>query len=197
MNFNIFKIYLPGRHNILNALAVISTALELGLGVEEIKGPLWSFKGPARRFDVLGTYQGALIIDDYAHHPQEIQASLQAIKERYPDKRIVCLFHPHTFSRTEAFLDDYARSITLSDVLYLFEIYVSAREKSELSSLDLIDKIRQYNETRGQEQELGYFKDLDQAEKELVKNITNNDLVLLLGAVDVFRVAYNWLDIKI
>ncbi len=193
-----FKIYLPGRHNILNALAVISTALELGLGVEEIKGPLWSFKGPARRFDVLGTYQGALIIDDYAHHPQEIQASLQAIKERYPDKRIICLFHPHTFSRTEAFLDDFARSFTLSDVLYLVEIYASAREKkSELSSLDLIDKIRQYNETRGQEQELGYFKDLDQAEKELVKKITNNDLVLLLGAGDVFRVAYNWLDIKI
>ena len=193
-----FNIYFPGRHNILNALAVISTALELGLSPEEIKHPLESFRGASRRFDILGEYKGALIIDDYAHHPEEIKASLQAIKERYPDRRLVCLFHPHTFSRTKAFLDDFAQSFSLCQALYLIEIYASAREeKTNLSSLDLIDKIRQYNKEKGLSQELGYFKDLNQAEKELAAKLRSGDLLLLLGAGDVFRLAYNWLNIKI
>jgi len=192
-----FKIFLPGRHNILNALAVISSSLELGVSVEKIKKNLASFTGAARRFDVLGSYNGAIIIDDYAHHPSEIKASLEAVKQKYPDKKIITVFHPHTFSRTKFLLDDFSESFVLSDDLYLIEIYSSAREKKDnISSLDLIKKIRQYNKNLDIKQKVAYFKDIKVAEKELKSKVGPGDVVLFLGAGDVFKIAYNWLNIK-
>jgi UDP-N-acetylmuramate--alanine ligase len=192
-----FKIFLPGRHNILNALAVISSSLELGVSVEKIKKNLASFTGAARRFDVLGSYNGAIIIDDYAHHPSEIKASLEAVKQKYPDKKIITVFHPHTFSRTKFLLDDFSESFVLSNDLYLIEIYSSAREKKDnISSLDLIKKIRQYNKNLDIKQKVAYFKDIKVAEKELKSKVGPGDVVLFLGAGDVFKIAYNWLNIK-
>ena len=197
-NLGIFKISLPGRHNISNALAVIITSLQLGLNLETIKKHLITFTGAARRFDVLGNYKGAIIIDDYAHHPSEIKASLQAVKQRYPNKNIITVFHPHTFSRTEALINDFAKSFLLSDALYLIEIYSSAREKQgHISSIDLIEKIRQYNATINKKQSVKYLKDLNVAEKYLPDKIGSNDVVLLLGAGDIFRIGYHWLKIKV
>ncbi|HPT08097.1 MAG TPA: UDP-N-acetylmuramate--L-alanine ligase [bacterium] len=197
-NLGRFKISLPGRHNISNALAVITTALELGLSLEIIKKHLVTFVGATRRFDVLGKYKGAVIIDDYAHHPSEIKASLQAVRQRYADKNIITVFHPHTFSRTEALINDFAKSFVLSDSLYLIEIYSSAREKQgHISSIDLIEKIRQYNTTINKKQVVKYLKDLNMAEKYLPDKIGPNDVVLLLGAGDIFRIAYHWLKIKV
>ena len=191
------KIVLPGRHNILNALAVSAGALELGVDFSQLKKNLVLFKGAARRFDVLGTYKGAVIIDDYAHHPSEVKASLQAVSQRYPDKRIITVFHPHTFSRTKALINDFATSFSMADKLYVIEIYSSARESaSAISSLDLIKKIKAFNQAKKKRQEVKYFKDLDEAEKYLPNIISQSDVVLLLGAGDIFRVGYHWLKIK-
>ncbi len=191
------KIVLPGRHNILNALAVSAGALELGVDFSQLKKSLPLFKGAARRFDVLGMYKGAVIIDDYAHHPSEVKASLQAVSQRYPDKRIITVFHPHTFSRTKALLNDFATSFSVADKLYVIEIYSSARESaSAVSSLDLIKKIKEFNQTKKKRQEVKYFKDLDETEKYLPDIISQDDVVLLLGAGDIFRVGYHWLGIK-
>lgn len=193
-----FKISLPGRHNVLNSLAVIAGSLEMGLNIEKIRKNLGLFLGAARRFDVLGEYKGAVIIDDYAHHPSEVKASLQAVSQRYPERRIVAVFHPHTFSRTKALLDDFAKSFLLSDDLYIIEIYSSAREAQDdkISSLDLIKKIKQYNQKQNKKQLIEYLSDLDEAEKYLPQKIKKGDVVLLLGAGDVFRIGYKWLNIK-
>lgn len=197
-NLGKFKISLPGRHNVLNSLAVIVGSLEMGLNIEKVRQNLVKFYGAARRFDVLGEYRGAVVIDDYAHHPSEVKASLQAVSQRYPGRNIITVFHPHTFSRTRALLDDFAKSFLLADNLHIVEIYSSAREAQDdkISSLDLIKKIEQYNQTKNKKQKLGYFANLEEVEKNLPKKIKAGDVVLLLGAGDIFRVAYNWLKIK-
>lgn len=188
-NLGEFKIKLFGRHNISNALAVIATSLKLGAKVDDVKKALGSFSGSARRFEVLGKFQGNTIIDDYAHHPVEVRACLQAVKQKYKNKKIITVFHPHTISRTRALLDDFTESFSDSDKVYLLEIYTSAREKAGgLSSLDLMEKIRQYNLKHKISQELKYFKDMKAVEKELRKIKGSDNIILLLGAGDVFRV---------
>lgn len=189
-----FKIKLFGRHNISNALAVIATSLKLGAKVDDVKKALWSFSGSARRFEVLGKFQGNIIIDDYAHHPVEVKACLEAVAQKYRNKKIITVFHPHTITRTKALINDFAESFTQSDRVYLLEIYTSAREKAGgLSSLDLIEKIRQYNLKHKITQELKYFKDMKAVEKELRKIKGSDNIILLLGAGDVFRVGQSLL----
>ncbi|MDD3711180.1 MAG: UDP-N-acetylmuramate--L-alanine ligase [Patescibacteria group bacterium] len=184
-----FKIKLFGRHNVSNALAVISTSLKLGVKLEDLKKALYSFLGSARRFEVLGKYRGNIIIDDYAHHPVEVKACLQAVKQKYKNKKIITVFHPHTITRTKALINDFAESFTQSDRVYLLEIYTSAREKAGgLSSLDLMAKIGQYNMKNKIDQDLKYFKDMKAVERELRKIKGSNNIILLLGAGDVFRV---------
>lgn len=192
-----FKIRLMGRYSVLNSLAVISASLEMGVNLDALKRGLYSFSGVSRRFDVLGTYNGSVIIDDYAHHPSEIKACLEAVRQKYKDKKIITVFHPHTVSRTMALLDDFAKSFGLSDSLFLLEIYTSAREKGgDLSSVDLLDKINQYNLKNDRRQELKYFKNMNLAEAELRSIAGSDKVILLLGAGDVFRIAYNLLNIN-
>lgn len=192
-----FKIKLIGEHNLSNALAVISACLELKIDLEQIRKNLFSFTGASRRFDFLGNYKGAVIIDDYAHHPTEIRACLKAARQRYGDKKIITVFHPHTVSRTKALFTDFVKSFELADSLYLMEIYTSAREKAQkLSSLDLMKKIEQYNLERGIKQKLKYFKNFSDIEKDLRKIASEDKLILFLGAGDIFRVAYKLLNIS-
>lgn len=193
-NLGTFNISLLGKHNVANALGVIAVALELGVSLPEIKKHLQSFKGTERRNQLLGNYNGALYIDDYAHHPTEIKATLQAIKEAYADKKIITVFHPHTFTRTKALFNDFTKSFFASDELIILNIYASAREKQGgVSSLSLVRAIKAENRK----------KKNGAALKQVVKNIEtipevvdylkgrakSGDLVLLMGAGDVFRVA--------
>jgi UDP-N-acetylmuramate--alanine ligase len=191
------KTKFSGRYNVYNALAVVATALELGASLGNIKKALKSFSGPKRRFDVLGQHKGAIIIDDYAHHPGEIKAVLEASKERYPDKKINVVFHPHTFSRTKALMNDFSESFSLADDLYIIEIYSSAREKkTDLSSLDLISRIKDYNESISKEQKVEYLKDINFAEKYLKDKIKKDEVFIFMGAGDVFKIPYNWMAIS-
>jgi UDP-N-acetylmuramate--alanine ligase len=139
--YNTFSIPSFGDHNILNSLAVIAMCHYEELDVEIVKSQLMSFEGVKRRFSEkkIGSQ---IIIDDYAHHPTEIKATIDAARQKYPGREIVAVFQPHTFSRTQTFLDEFAGSLNESDRVYLCEIFGSARENhGKLSIEDLRGKI--------------------------------------------------------
>ncbi len=175
-----FVISLPGKHNIYNALAVIATCIELEVELVDIRTYLEEFTGVARRMQVIGEFNKAIIIDDYAHHPTEIKATLAGVREQYKNKNIITVFHPHTFTRTKVMLDDFANSFGQSDEVIVLDIYGSAREKKgNVSSAELVKKIGRNTK---------YIPSLKEAEKYLRGKIGKNDIVLLMGAGDVFRI---------
>ena len=177
----------PGRHNVGNALAAIAVARELGFDMETIAAGLKKFGGAKRRFEYKGKYHGATVVDDYAHHPTEVRASLDAA-QKYPHKRLVVVFQPHTYTRTKAFLDDFAKALSVADQVVLAEIF-PAREKDiyGVHSIDLCKRIC----------ELGTpcecFPSFDEIEKFLQKNIIDGDLLITMGAGDVYKIGENLL----
>lgn len=193
-NLGSFTISLLGKHNVYNALAVIATAKELKVPLKEIKKHLMSFRGSERRTQVLGSCNGVIYIDDYAHHPTEIKTTLEAIKTAYKNKRIVTVFHPHTFTRTKALFKDFSESFSFSDELIVLDIYGSAREKQGgVSSLALTREIKKFNKKSSnnnlKEQLVKNIKSIPEVAKYLKKETKEGDLVVLMGAGDVFRVA--------
>ena len=141
--FGRFAIPVFGEHNILNALSVITVLYLEGFKAEDIKEHIATFGGVKRRFSAR-QIQDLTIIDDYAHHPSEITATIDAAKQRYPNREIVAIFQPHTFSRTVAMLNEFAESLSLADKVYLVEIFNSAREANgEVTIEDLAKLIHQ------------------------------------------------------
>lgn len=136
-----FKLVTYGDHNIQNSLAVIAFAYYEGLDMEAVKERLLTYEGVKRRFNEQEV-AGQVIIDDYAHHPTEIKATLQAANQKYPEKEIVAIFQPHTYSRTKALLDEFAEVLGLADKVYLCDIFASAREsEGDITIEDLAEKI--------------------------------------------------------
>lgn len=192
-----FKISLWGEHNVFNALAVITAARVLNVSISEIKKHLAGFKGTERRAQVLGEYQGALVVDDYAHHPTEIKATLAGVRARYQTKKIITVFHPHTFTRTRALFKDFVTSFTETDELIILDIYGSARERQGgVSSAQLVTAIKKYNASKKQPQSVRHISTLSQATQYLKKYLKPGDALLLMGAGDVFRVGEELLKKK-
>ena len=136
-----FEIQLFGEHNVLNSLAVIAVAHFEKVDMDDLRKELLSFQGVKRRFSERKVAD-MTIIDDYAHHPSEIKATIDAARQKYPDKELIAVFQPHTFTRTIALMDDFAKSLNLADKVYLTNIFGSAREKTgDVSSADLGAKI--------------------------------------------------------
>lgn len=177
-----------GRHNVSNALSTIAAAKLLGIDMETIQKGLLSFTGTDRRFEYKGELNGVTIIDDYAHHPTEIRATLTSAKN-YPHKDIWCIFQPHTYTRTKAFFDDFAESLLLADHIIMADIY-AARETDTLgmSSSLLADRIR----------ELGgdaYYLPSFEAIEEFVKNnCKSGDMLITMGAGDVVNIGVSLLS---
>lgn len=171
-----------GIHNISNALAAIATAYEFNVSIEAIKEGLKGFFGTDRRFQYKGVVRGITIIDDYAHHPTEIEATLSSVKN-IPCNTTWCVFQPHTYTRTKAFLKDFAKSLSLADKIVLADIY-AAREKDtgEISSKDLKKEL----EALGKE--VYYFPSFDEIENFLLENCINGDLLITMGAGDIVTV---------
>lgn len=171
-----------GAHNISNALAAIATAYELHVSLEAIKEGLKGFLGTDRRFQYKGTVRGITIIDDYAHHPTEIEATLSSVKN-ISCNTTWCVFQPHTYTRTKAFLKDFAKALSLADKIILADIY-AAREvdTGEISSEDLKKEL----EVLGKE--AYYFPSFDEIETFLLKNCMNGDLLITMGAGDIVSV---------
>ena len=187
-----FKIKMLGRHNVYNALAVMAASYALGLELTEVKKHLATFVGTTRRAEHLGNFRGVPIFDDYAHHPTEVKATLNAFSETYPAKNLVAVFHPHTFTRTLALFNDFKKSFYGANKRIITDIYGSAREQQGgTSSLELIAAINQWNKEQGIKQTIIYQKDLVAVEKYLREHLKANDLLLLMGAGDIFRVGKN------
>ncbi len=175
----------PGRHNASNALAAYAAADRMGIAPETIAKGLSAFTGTNRRFQYKGKLGGITVIDDYAHHPTEIRATLSSAKN-YPHRRIVCVFQPHTYSRTKAFLDDFAEVLSLADIVVLADIY-AARETDDLgvSSKDILTRLE------GKGCSAFYFPSSDNfegIEKFLLKNCIDGDLLITMGAGNIYEV---------
>ena len=185
----LFEINLnvPGEHNVLNALASIGTALSLNLSENSIIDGLSSFRGTHRRFEVKGTKDGVTVIDDYAHHPTEIKATLNAAKN-YPHNKIYCVFQPHTYTRTLSLFEDFSDSFYDVDNLILADIY-AAREKDTgvVSSTMLGDRIREKNVN------CINLHSFDEIVDYLKNNLKEGDILLTMGAGDVFKIGEMYL----
>ena len=129
--FGTFTLFVPGEHNVRNALAAIAVARELQIDMAVIAHGLSKFLGVDRRFQILGEFAGAIIVDDYAHHPTEIRATLDAARRGYPTRRIVALFQPHLYSRTRDFAREFAESLRVADVALVAPIYAAREEPIE------------------------------------------------------------------
>ncbi len=171
-----------GEHNVYNSMAAIAAALELGVPMEAVKKGLAAFAGPHRRFEKKGELLGITIIDDYAHHPQEIHATLSAAKN-YPHKKLWCVFQPHTYTRTKALMDEFAQALSEADEVVLADIY-PARETDTLgiSSGDLAEKIEKLGAS------VHYLPSFDEIETFLLENCMNGDLLITMGAGDIVKV---------
>jgi len=177
----------PGRHNVLNALACIGTSFALDISKDSIFEGLKEFGGTHRRFELKGKKDGVIVIDDYAHHPTEIKATLSAAKN-YPHKRIFCVFQPHTFSRTLSLFEEFSNAFEGVDDLILADIY-AAREKDTgvVSSATLADKIRE----KGMKcQNLHNFEEIVSY---LEANLKDGDVLFTVGAGDVYKVGEMYL----
>ena len=177
----------PGEYNILNALAAFATARIIGISEDLAAYGLNRYTGTDRRFEYKGEMNGVTIIDDYAHHPDEIEATLTAARN-YPHKKLWCVFQPHTYSRTKAFITQFANSLSLADEIVLAEIY-PARETDNLgiSSKTLYDKIKEPGKS------VHYFSSFNEIETFLKENCLNGDLLITMGAGDVVLIGENLL----
>ena len=180
------QLSVPGEHNISNAMASIACCYTLGVSIESMIETLKDFTGTQRRFDIIGeTSNNVLIIDDYAHHPTEIKATLKAA-QKMPHGRLWCLFQPHTYTRTMALFDEFTKCFENADVLIMAEIY-AAREKNihKISSRELINEIKQQQPTK----EAYYFNSLEEIATFVSNNAQPGDVVITMGAGDIYKVA--------
>jgi UDP-N-acetylmuramate--alanine ligase len=189
-----FTLPLPGIHNVLNSLAAIGTALLLKMDIEIVREALRNFSGIQRRLELKGEAEGIKIFDDYGHHPSEIQATLKAVKEglmmmRNPEAasqepgRLVVLFQPHRYTRTQDLLDDFSSSFQDADLLILLDIYPAGEKPIEgVNSPTLADNIRQAGQRK-----VTYIQKREAAIEHLLSNLQTGDVFLTLGAGDVWK----------
>lgn len=182
---------MPGKHNVLNALAAIAVAHEIGIDDEAIKHALNKFQGIGRRFEIIGEYQfdirKVLHIDDYGHHPTEVAATIDAIRKGWPEKRLVVVFQPHRYSRTRDLFEDFTRVLSDADVLVLLEVYAAG--ESVITGADgrhLARAIR----NRGQVDPV-FVEDISELSHTLKGIVEDGDILLTLGAGNIGQIASN------
>ncbi len=185
-----FELQVPGQHNVANALAAIALGRVLGISAGTIRSAFSSFHGTNRRFEYKGELNGVVIIDDYAHHPTEIRATLRTA-QRVPHETIWCVFQPHTYTRTKALLPQFAEALAIADKVIVADIY-AARELDiyGISSADLAEKVR----------ELGtdclYLPTFGDIEEHILANAAPGDLVITMGAGNIVQVGESLLGRK-
>ncbi len=186
------QLNLPGIHNVYNATASIAVAMELDIAFDHIKEALETVDGVQRRLEMKGEKNGVTVIDDYGHHPTEIKTTLQALEENWPDRRKVVVFQPHRYTRTQALFDDFTRAFYQSDLLVVLPIY-SAGEKiiEGVTSQSLCEGIKAHGH-----KEVLCVEDFKQAVTHLKKILTSGDILLTLGAGDVWKVGAEFLKFK-
>lgn len=175
------SLQVPGEHNVRNALAVLSVAATLGLPLQESADALSQFNGTGRRFEIRGERNGVTIIDDYAHHPTEIRATLAGAKMRYPDRRIWAVWQPHTYSRTQMLFFEFSRAFENADEVLVTEIYASREPKQDFSSAEVVSAMPHPSAR--------YSGSLDETKDYLLKNLRAGDVVIVLSAGDADQIS--------
>lgn len=177
-----FHLSVPGAHNVLNASAAIAVALELGVPVETIRAGLAEFRGVDRRFQQRGVERGITVIDDYGHHPTEIRATLDACRAcRYG--RILAIFQPHRYSRTQHLLDEFARSFHRADAVFVLDIYAASEEPVEgITSEVLVERMKAFGHRSAQ-----YCGTIESAVSAALAEARDGDVVMTLGAGNVWQ----------
>ena len=176
------RLKVPGSHNLLNAIGAIAIATEMGVPLARSLNTISEFSGVQHRFELKGNYNGALVVDDYGHHPGAIRTTLAAARQFFKG-RIWCAFQPHLFSRTKYLLEEFAHSFSDADILVLADIY-PAREidPGDISSLHL------YNETQKYHHDVRYLGDFNRIYEHLSQNLKTGDLLITMGAGDIWKV---------
>ena len=179
---NAFKVSLqvPGEHNVRNALAALCVAAVLGLPMQKAAEALSLFTGTGRRFEVRGEPKGVLLVDDYAHHPTEIRATLAGARARYPERRIWAVWQPHTYSRTQTLQYEFSRAFNDANEVLVTEIYASREAKQEFSSAEVVASMP-HSSAR-------YSGSIEETKKYLLEHVRFNDVVIVLSAGDADQI---------
>jgi UDP-N-acetylmuramate--alanine ligase len=182
------QLQIPGHHSVLNSLAAVATGLELDVEFDQIATALSAFQNADRRFQIKGEAGGILVVDDYGHHPTEVVAALSAARQSC-DRRIVAVFQPHRYTRTQALEAEFARSFYQAEVLIVLPIYAASEEPVPgISGRNLVDRIKEFGH-----RDVVYASDFDAAQEVLEQKITRGDLLITLGAGDVWKIADEFL----
>ncbi|TRZ78075.1 UDP-N-acetylmuramate--L-alanine ligase, partial [bacterium] len=190
-NLGEIQLQIPGDFNIHNALAAISVAILLKVPFEDIQKSIKKFRGICRRFEIIEKHEKTVVISDYAHHPTSVQGTIRAAKEFYPHQRIVAVFQPHSWNRTKNLFDKFANSFNEADLVILSEVfYVKGREDivDKVSSKDLMFAVNKNTCFSGLScKKTFYAENLKRCYEIIKDNLQNNDVVLLMGAGDIFK----------
>lgn len=183
---NVISLRVPGIHNVLNSLAAVGVGIELGMTPEEISKGLSQFTGVDRRFHIRGEIRGVLVLDDYGHHPREIQAVLQTMSECFPDRRRIVVFQPHRYTRTRALMEDFTKCFDACHILVITDIYAAGEQSIPgISGEALAGKIAK---VRCKNHKVIYASELEEALRNLKEIVLPGDVVLTLGAGNVWTV---------
>ncbi|HEX7070159.1 MAG TPA: cyanophycin synthetase, partial [Rhodothermales bacterium] len=186
----VVTLQLPGLHNVRNSLAAIAVGLELEITFDQIQSALSRFTGVQRRFQKVGEVGDVMILDDYAHHPTEIAATLEAAVSGFPKRRIVAVFQPHLYSRTRDFRNEFARVFFNADVLVLTDVYGSREQP--IPGVDgqmLADLAIRYGH-----RDVNYVQDKEQLPERVAELVRPGDLVITMGAGDVYKAGIRLLE---
>jgi len=175
------SLQVPGEHNVRNALASLSVAAVLGLSLKNAAVALGEFKGTGRRFQVVGEKNGVTVIDDYAHHPTEIRATLAAARARFPGRRILTVWQPHTYSRTQTLFLEFTRAFTDTDLVFVTEVYAAREPRQEFSSAEVVSAMP-HPAAR-------FTNSLAETTEAVLKVIRSGDVLLVLSAGDADQVS--------
>jgi len=175
------SLQIPGEHNVRNALAVLAVIATLGLPLQQAAEALGEFTGTSRRFEVKGEKKGITVIDDYAHHPTEIKATLAAARARYPSRRIWAVWQPHTYSRTQALFHDFSLAFKDADEVIVTEVFASREAKQEFSSAEVVSAMPHVSAR--------YIETLAETTKHLLEHLRSGDVLLVLSAGDADKVS--------
>ncbi|HHT9153456.1 MAG TPA: glutamate ligase domain-containing protein [Candidatus Hypogeohydataceae bacterium YC40] len=180
-----FALRVPGRHNVVNALAAIAVGHYAGLSKEVMQKALKEFRGASRRFQILDTVRGVTVVDDYGHHPTEVCATLRAAREYFQGRRLWCLFQPHQHTRTRFFLNRFVRALGEADEVVFTDIYPARDAKEAMESVSSTDLL---HEAQREEIRALYVSRLDSVASEIYPRLQGGDVVITMGAGDVWRV---------
>jgi UDP-N-acetylmuramate--alanine ligase len=184
------RIHCPGRHTVYNTLAAIAVALELNIEFSVIVGALEKFGGVQRRLQIKGEVNGILVVDDYGHHPTEIRATLDAVREGWPDRRLVVAFQPHRYSRTEALFEEFQTAFHRADILILTDIYAASEQPVEgVTSQHLLEAIKSHGQRN-----VHYVSSVEELPGKLQTILQEGDLLLTLGAGNIVRAGERLLE---